>query len=802
MNSRLSFLRRVRIHDGECGAVARALHHEAKINSSPAVRKNVFFTTYERKQMTKINFKRIALAVVVALGLGLFSSGPTSATIVSGSDTLTLSADSATISVGETASVTITHSFIAATAADSQAVVITNESRPTGGNGSLGLYITDSSNAITFTTANVGTTAARNYGDAATANQQLDYFGITDTTTSQGTDIAGYMGYVSGATALKQTLSFRIMAPTVTGTYVYRVYLSTISGSTAPVTSPKTFTLTVTANTSTVADATKSLAYVNDVGSYGGFTTADPAARDYKALEADSALVVSAGAAASPAAVGVLHYVVKNSSDTKVASVINADGSRTTATLANMRVKDSITVVISGPGLLAVSSYYPGSVGTRAKQVTLDWKETVVVYSDGTSGTATITSYIGSSVSLGGKFTDAAKTVTFNGRATTFTVSGGTTNVRAGSTIAYTGAADSATAAAATIRFVAKDASGNAVTSAALSVTPGDAGQDNSTFWAISSDTSILAAGEVGATYATSTGRRSPALPCTYDSTSANKGYWYCTGRVYDSGTVTLTVVDSRTVTPNGANYLTTTTSAVYKSDAFSVTFAGAGYTGTISLGSKTSFTVNEAVTVSMTCKDAAGRNVADGNSGTCWNNLNWKGAAPSFGENSSSNSAGGRFTNLSDYMTSTTATNKTTWVAGVDTMLAYMPTTAGTYTLMGRTGNATVDSEILSFTVTDPVATANAAAIAAAQTAADAATDAANEAIDAANAATDAANLSAEAADAATVAAEEARDAADAATAAVEELATQVATLMAALKAQITTLANTVAKIAKKVKA
>jgi hypothetical protein len=87
-------------------------------------------------------------------------------------------------------------------------------------------------------------------------------------------------------------------------------------------------------------------------------------------------------------------------------------------------------------------------------------------------------------------------------------------------------------------------------------------------------------------------------------------------------------------------------------------------------------------------------------------------------------------------------------------------------------------------------------------QAASEAATDAAAEAIDAANAATDAANLAAEAADAATVAAEEARDAADAATAAVEELATQVATLMAALKAQITTLANTVAKIAKKVKA
>jgi hypothetical protein len=97
---------------------------------------------------------------------------------------------------------------------------------------------------------------------------------------------------------------------------------------------------------------------------------------------------------------------------------------------------------------------------------------------------------------------------------------------------------------------------------------------------------------------------------------------------------------------------------------------------------------------------------------------------------------------------------------------------------------------------------TVNVTAADASVAAAEAASDAAAEAIDAANAATDAANLAAEAADAATVAAEEARDAADAATAAVEELATQVATLMAALKAQITTLANTVAKIAKKVRA
>ncbi len=131
--------------------------------------------------------------------------------------------------------------------------------------------------------------------------------------------------------------------------------------------------------------------------------------------------------------------------------------------------------------------------------------------------------------------------------------------------------------------------------------------------------------------------------------------------------------------------------------------------------------------------------------------------------------------------------------IGGADAV-AFVAPVAGTATVAETgTGNvadftaAGVSSATVSVTVEDSAA---------------AAADAAAEAIDAANAATDAANLAAEAADAATVAAEEARDAADAATAAVEELASQVATLMAALKAQITTLANTVAKIAKKVKA
>jgi len=161
-----------------------------------------------------------------------------------------------------------------------------------------------------------------------------------------------------------------------------------------------------------------------------------------------------------------------------------------------------------------------------------------------------------------------------------------------------------------------------------------------------------------------------------------------------------------------------------------------------------------------------------------------------------------------SSYNTTSDGTVSVTVEAdGAATLTAYATTANDHTSLAGYVGASAVDSTLTAGVRTVTLAvtgTGNAAknAADAATKAAEEASDAAAEAIDAANAATDAANLAAEAADAATVAAEEARDAADAATAAVEELATQVATLMAALKAQITTLANTVAKIAKKVKA
>jgi hypothetical protein len=738
----------------------------------PAVFKNVLSTTIERKLMTKLTFKRLALVVVTALGLGVIASGPSSAVITASSDTLTVSATASTIAAGETASVTVTQSFIANLAGDSLTVVVENQSAPASGNGTVGIYVTDSSNATIRSNAQATGSSG--------AKLQQDFYAEAGKALTETANITA-----GGTTALSATYRVSFMAPTVAGTYVFRIYHRNVIGATQTIAAAvATWTVTVTANASDAA-TTASKFWLNGLAEYDatsrGVTTTT---NTYKGLEVDSALVVSAGAARAASAytaVGVIHPVMMNSSDTKI------------STRTGGRVLESMTVLIAGAGQLSVHSRYTGlaTAATRAysKQVTLAYDETAVVYSDGTVGAGTLTAYVGASSASAKAVTQGTKTVTFTGRATTFTVSGYSTAIRAGSNVSYAGASESATAAAKAFRFLATDAAGNAVTEATLNTDKGEGA-----FYAISSDTSVLAAGEAGATYATSADRRSPALACTYDATSSVKGYWYCSGRVFDSGTVTVTIVDSRDVTASGTNYLTTTTGAVAKSTAFSITYAGAAHTGTAKLD-KAAYNTAEKATLTLTCKDSAGRNVADG-ANACWTNLNWVGTAPTFSVDSSVNAAGGTFTSLTDYLTSLTSSG-TSYVLGSDTAMVYMPSNAYgiTYKLMGRTAGATVDSEILSFTVSDPGSAATLAA-------AEAATDAAAEAIDAANAATDAANLAAEAADAATVAAEEARDAADAATAAVEELATQVASLMAALKAQLTTLANTVAKIAKKVKA
>jgi len=219
------------------------------------------------------------------------------------------------------------------------------------------------------------------------------------------------------------------------------------------------------------------------------------------------------------------------------------------------------------------------------------------------------------------------------------------------------------------------------------------------------------------------------------------------------------------------------TTSTAYLTVTQDFTMGGAVSTVVLTTD-KASYEPGEYMKITATAKDSSGNAPYDGQEG------------PTLTANKS---LGSSSISMNTYLGGV-STSDTRDADDVNTILnsknLFAPAASGKFTVSGVDGLGAAIS--VTATVSDDAATAAAAA----------ATDAASEAIDAANAATDAANLAAEAADAATVAAEEARDAADAATAAVEALASEVATLMAALKAQITTLANTVAKIAKKVKA
>jgi hypothetical protein len=174
--------------------------------------------------------------------------------------------------------------------------------------------------------------------------------------------------------------------------------------------------------------------------------------------------------------------------------------------------------------------------------------------------------------------------------------------------------------------------------------------------------------------------------------------------------------------------------------------------------------TAGEKVTVTLTATDASGNPVGDG-------------------VRALMSSTG--FTSNVSLTGSTVPTVDTVTIAAGIAEYAFFAPAAGTVTFTATEGTAT-DSTTKG-TITGSVTVANPGV--------DAATDAANEATDAANAATDAALAAAEAADAATTAAQEASDA-------VAALSETVTKLISDLQAQIKSLAAVVAKIAKKVKA
>jgi len=649
--------------------------------------------------MTKksTTFKRIALALVAALGFGVLGSGQANA-VLSNSTTVTLSASSASVAPGETATVTVTVQFTSTDAATDTVTLAVDS--PTGDPTASG---TGKMNIIGLTTDSANVKSGTGAGTWAVGSA------VTGTQGSSNSVTIVPNGNPKVVVA-KSTFAFIVpTTATAPSTTLYTISVRDTQ-STPALLAAASFTLSVARNTT--ATAANSKFYVNQVLKS---TT--------QAIESDSALVVSAGqkplasTAQTYDIVGYIGVDLRNSSDTNMAQGTMVDG--------------SLVINVSGPGVVAKG----GNTSAYAKSVTLSANETATIYSDGAAGTMTLSGFIGSTA-----LTQAAKTVTFVGKAASFTATANAIT-KAGYSLSSL-AADSVAVGTDIVTFVAKDSAGNALTTAAQN--------RNSNFYCISSDTAVIGASTTGP-------GTNLYVAASY---SAADAVWDCNMVVRSAGTATVTVADSFTV---GSSAVT--------SSAVSITTASkTGKIGTIAFEdekgvAKTTFNVGDKAIIRVTAKNAAGttvgmRDIAGDAQTGLFTGLTW--TRP--------------FANGGSFSDGVFTLSGSTFVNGVETFVVYMPSTAATIAWSGSTSDGTNDTATAvsgTITVVNPTDAVVKAEVAAATAAADAATDAALQAIDAANAATDAANLAAEAADAATVAAEEAKDAADAATAAAISVAT-----------------------------
>ena len=736
---------------------------------------------------TKTSIKRIALVVVSTLGFGLMTSiAPASAGAIDGGTvTATIGAVSRqSVNTWEaTATITVASPVdgeVDGAADDTIAVTATETSTGTAvisvvsGSGDLtgGNYVLTAADAtagtVTFEatirfTAVTDTTIANVAAAAATYVVTISAGGVADGTpdsvvigsTATGSFLTG-TAYAGSRSALTQITSGQATVEFVAGTSDTS-YTVTSSGVGTMLSASATTTAPVLLGATTATGFTWTpVTTVQKVSILVSSTTAGTTTLTFQPVGASgvpgipvTATVTWVAAPAVSTAYSTAYIAQGAAAGTSATNLLGASLVRTAGgQVANITVtlKDASNVAISGKPLAASIS---GSGVIAISDTNTTYNATnagarIVSIAAMADNVANIAVYADGTAGTGtititsGTTTIATKTVTFYGTVAAL-------NVTQNLSIARASAAGAALGCSAVDCGWTTVASTPAVyieaVDAAGVIVPG------LTISAVSSDVLVIASATINE-----------------DDATAGDGPGYYNASV--------------TSAPNGVSGATATvtfrtqlsTGAYVTSTPVTFTLGGGAATHSLTLD-KASYAPGEAMVVTRSAVDASGNPVYDGVT------------APAVSFNKG---IGGTAPAASEFIGGKKATS-----AAAPTVFA--PAVDGAFEARMSGLNAAVAAVITaSATVTDTVGSA----------AATAAADAAAEAIDAANAATDAANLAAEAADAATVAAEEARDAADAATAAVEELASQVATLMAALKAQITTLANTVAKIAKKVKA
>jgi len=423
---------------------------------------------------TKTNFKRIALVAVAALGLGLLSSVPSQAVIPVTSISLTKTADgeleSTSTTSDSTTGATIALTFLGVTTtSDSISLTVAPKSRPAAATSypQALFHVTDTSSSTAvpilqyqLTSGGALQSARTSLGDATSTDS-----GVAVSVASNASTANRY--YTVNASVFMDDA-----ATLVAGTYVYTV-IATPQDTTGLVTANvKTVDVSiVVAAATTTASAAKSSACLTQGATFAGVAGTT-------CVDSSVSVVSTAGATTR----AVIRVSLRTSADASTAN-------------------ESVTVTTTR-----------GNLGTAAntpigKNVTLNYDPSVgyldvLIFSDGTAGSATIT--VGTtSVSF------AAKTVTFySTTATKLTVINGAPTLKAGS--------NTMTAlSVGTVWVKATDANGNTVVANA----DGDSG-----VWAYSATKTVVS---------------DSGTACTYNSTT---GYHHCSLTGVAAGTSVITI--------------------------------------------------------------------------------------------------------------------------------------------------------------------------------------------------------------------------------------------------------------------
>jgi hypothetical protein len=343
---------------------------------------------------TKTTFKRVALVAVAALGLGVLSVAPSNAAVQA--DTMTLSAATASTTVGTAVTVDVTASFIQETTSDSMTVALTYEAAPSG----IAINEVTFTNTATVATTDLGTPVV----ETTTANSRL----ATIST--------------AAAASVRKTMKVTL-TPSKSGTYVIRVTPGIVGGST-PVSTAKTWTVTVAAKT-----VGKSSAFLKGAGTFPVTDTAT----------ADATVTLSSAASTSAQA------------RIDVASIYGTTGNET-ATAADA----PSVVVATDKGLVSKTNVFTDGAKSVTTAAAVDADPSYWVFANGEVGKASIT------ITVGGVLL-ATKTVTFTGPATALVATKGT----AGTDLSFiaVGTANS------TVVITATDSAGGAATALPTTMT-------------------------------------------------------------------------------------------------------------------------------------------------------------------------------------------------------------------------------------------------------------------------------------------------------------------------------------------